>query len=311
MKQKIVGLNTEFSSLKFNGFEEFDFMSCISLLDYDSVIIDTDHIADKYNGDFHNNSMFQNKRCLSEDASVQIKEDYERIKDQLIELLKHGKNIYILLGKNENCYIYTGAKQYSGTGRNMKTTNIVNIFDVYSFLPIDISVTHILGDNMDVCCEQPFSHFFKNTDDLYCYYACFSSNTLKPLVKIHNSSKIVSAVCEYENGKIIFLPRPYYEDDYESGTYWKKYGKLYLKSLFELEARLSSSLNEYTLPEWTNFFTILNEKEEQDKLETSIKKIERLKEKIEKVASFKKIFIVDTAGVSSMYANDGGIIVVI
>ena len=37
----------------------------------------------------------------------------------------------------------------------------------------------------------------------------------------------------------------------------------------------------------------------------------QLKEKIEKVASFKDIFIVDTAGVSSMYANDGGIIMVV
>ena len=37
----------------------------------------------------------------------------------------------------------------------------------------------------------------------------------------------------------------------------------------------------------------------------------QLKEKIEQVASFKEIFIVDTAGVSSMYASDGGIIMVV
>lgn len=37
----------------------------------------------------------------------------------------------------------------------------------------------------------------------------------------------------------------------------------------------------------------------------------QLKEKVEKVASFKDIFIVDTAGVSSMYANDGGVIMVV
>jgi DegV family protein with EDD domain len=37
----------------------------------------------------------------------------------------------------------------------------------------------------------------------------------------------------------------------------------------------------------------------------------QLKEKIEKTASFKEIFVVDTAGVSSMYANDGGIIMVV
>lgn len=36
-----------------------------------------------------------------------------------------------------------------------------------------------------------------------------------------------------------------------------------------------------------------------------------LKEKIEKIANFKEIFIVDTAGISSMYANDGGVIMVV
>ncbi len=38
---------------------------------------------------------------------------------------------------------------------------------------------------------------------------------------------------------------------------------------------------------------------------------QQLKERVEKAASFKEIFIVDTAGVSSMYANDGGIIMVV
>ncbi len=38
---------------------------------------------------------------------------------------------------------------------------------------------------------------------------------------------------------------------------------------------------------------------------------EALKAKVEATAKFKDIFIVDTAGVSSMYANDGGIIMVV
>lgn len=36
-----------------------------------------------------------------------------------------------------------------------------------------------------------------------------------------------------------------------------------------------------------------------------------VKEKIEKLANFKKIIIINTAGVSSMYANDGGVIMVV
>ena len=36
-----------------------------------------------------------------------------------------------------------------------------------------------------------------------------------------------------------------------------------------------------------------------------------VKEKIEKLANFKKIIIIDTAGVSNMYANDGGVIIAV
>ena len=38
---------------------------------------------------------------------------------------------------------------------------------------------------------------------------------------------------------------------------------------------------------------------------------EYVKQQIEKIAKFKKILIVDTAGVSSMYANDGGVILAV
>ena len=36
-----------------------------------------------------------------------------------------------------------------------------------------------------------------------------------------------------------------------------------------------------------------------------------VKEKIEKIAKFKKIIVTDTAGVSTMYANDGGVIIAV
>ena len=36
-----------------------------------------------------------------------------------------------------------------------------------------------------------------------------------------------------------------------------------------------------------------------------------VKEKLEKLAKFKKIIITDTAGVSTMYANDGGVIIAV
>ena len=41
------------------------------------------------------------------------------------------------------------------------------------------------------------------------------------------------------------------------------------------------------------------------------KRAERVKEKLEKLMNFKDILILDTAGISSMYANDGGIIIAV
>lgn len=41
------------------------------------------------------------------------------------------------------------------------------------------------------------------------------------------------------------------------------------------------------------------------------KRAQRVKEKIEKLMDFKKVMVLDTAGVSSMYANDGGVIIAV
>lgn len=139
-KQRFLGINTEFGSLNYNNFDENIFTSSISFLDYDVVVISTNFISSRYPES--STSPYQNKRLLSDYASNQITEDYKIIKEQLIELLKQGKMVFILMGSNENCYIYTGEKQYSGTGKNARQTHIVTEFDMYSFLPIKITATH-------------------------------------------------------------------------------------------------------------------------------------------------------------------------
>ena len=60
-----------------------------------------------------------------------------------------------------------------------------------------------------------------------------------------------------------------------------------------------------------NTKTLLRIADEEENMQFAYNNSDSVKEKIEKVASFKDIFIVDTAGVSSMYANDGGVIVAV
>ena len=44
--RKILGLNTEFENLEYDGFHENPFSTSISLLDYDAVVIDVGFLAE-------------------------------------------------------------------------------------------------------------------------------------------------------------------------------------------------------------------------------------------------------------------------
>lgn len=275
LRKNIIGINTSFESLQYDGFEETDFSSSVSLLDYDAVVIDTSFIIMNYKES--SSSPYQNYRLLNEYDSNQIIEDYNRIREQIVEMLRRGKNIYVLMGNNEGCYIYTGEKQFDGTGKNARRTNIVREFDTYSFLPIDIKATHVYGERIASCCHSPYSEFFRKTGKCS-HYAAYYSVAGQPnvLAKIYESEKIVSSVSEYENGKIILLPHPYYEDDYTDSNYWHEYGKLYLDSLFELNDALRLPDDAFALPQWTDQLTILDE-------DISIKNREEIKREIKKL----------------------------
>ena len=118
MEKKIVGLNTYFKSLEYENFDEYEFSARISLLDYDAVVINAEYLITCYSTSY--DSSYQNKPCLSDYNSAQIVEDFKKIEGQIKELLKQGRNVFVLMGNNDNCYIYTGEKQYSGTGRNAR-----------------------------------------------------------------------------------------------------------------------------------------------------------------------------------------------
>ena len=277
--KKIIGLNTKFGSLKYEGFFEGRFRASISLLDYDAVVIDVGCLAESYPKD----ETFRNKPLLSDFCSHQIREDFSVIKEQIIELLKLGRNLFLLMGRNDNCYVYTGEKQYSGTGKNARTTNMVQEFDMYSFLPIGIKATHVSGMEWGICGNSPYRDFFKQTAELSQYESYFRvREQCTPLAKIKGTEKMVAAVIPYEQGKIICLPQPYYKENYKKVEYWRNNGKVYLDSLFELDDKLSIADEECNLPAWADDIHLLGEKEELQKREKIERKIVELQLELER-----------------------------
>jgi hypothetical protein len=294
--QSILGVNTRFGALDYKGLTECNFDSITSFMDYDAVIIDTESLAEKFNTPYLG-STYNGKLSLSQDDSFKMKEAFDRIKTQIIELLKQGKTIFILLANNESCFVHTGRKAFSGTGRNARTTNYVEEFDVFSFLPFTFRPTIARGEKYDAVCQPPYSSFFQSTRGLFYYDAYFTAPKELTLLTLHKSDNAISAVFEYEKGKIVVLPRPYIGGNYKTEEAWKKYGKKYLDALFELNRALSSCVDSYELPAWANDIKVLNEQDEEVKLEQEINKlrtveaaIQKRKESIRKIKQ-KKILI--------------------
>ncbi len=278
--QKILGINTFFGSIKYEGFVNDDFRSSTSFMDYDAVVIDTSYLAQEYGEDYP--KTFQGKRMISKDESYKMTEEFAKIRAQIVEFLKQGKNVFVLMSTNENCFVHTGKTEYSGAGKNARATNIVSEFDVFSFLPINMNPSMVSGEKFDIVCQPPFSTFFQATKDMLYYDAYFEAPKNVTLLTLPNSEKAISAFYEHEKGKIIILPYPYDEGCFESEKEWKKSGKKYLSALFELNNALNSCADSYVLPLWSNDIKILNEEVEEGNLEKDIKKLHDIETKIEK-----------------------------
>lgn len=277
-KQHILGINTSFAGLKYEGFTEYSFSTPVSYLDYDAVLINADVIC--YSYDTGSPDTYCGKRLLSESESHRIVQDFDLTKKQIVEMLKIGKNVYVLMGKNEPCYVYTGKREYSGTGKNARATNVVDLLSPYAFLPVKIEPIHVTGENMDLCCKSPYSDFLKKVKKCFYYNSYFSLKNSSPLMKASGTENMIAAVLNYEKGKLVFLPHVFEKEEYRTAAEWKKETSDFLSEVFELNTVLSTNDENEPTPEWLERFYILEEEQEQNTLAAAINAKKALEEKI-------------------------------
>ena len=251
-QQRMLGIDTLFSNFDRSYFVQDSFLSHTSFFDYDAVIFNTQNIIKHYTTD--NNDIYKNKMYLSQSNTIKITEDYRRIKQQIIDYLQRGKNIYLLMGHNENCYI-----RIKKSNDYRRSFEVPAIFDMYSFLPVVIEETYSYGQEMDFCCNSPYKEFFEHISSFTKYAVYYSTQEEElPLAIIKDSEKTVSSVIEFEGGKIICLPQPNFITRNSAQDYWKDYTIPFLDSLFELNARLQAP-EAVVMPEWAENILILDE----------------------------------------------------
>lgn len=289
-EQKILGLDTEFDAAEYTNLTQEFITNHVSFMDYDFVIINARDLAYSYSS---LEDTLYNKVVLDADSSYQIEEDFQKLRGQIIDFLKCGRNVYVLMGENQDCYIQKYDDVFLGCGSLPKSPDAYKLFDTYSFLPLEISLTQIRGQTMNICCNPPYSDFFQDTAK-YSYYAgYFNIKNATPLLKVPGSNYIVAASVKMYDGYLVFLPQPISDDDDVLGIEGMLLRK-YLKALCKLNRALSSSPTDF--PDWAYDIQILNEAEvlgELQEMEQCLvelqAKVDKQKKKLAKIQKYKAL----------------------
>jgi hypothetical protein len=199
---------------------------------------------------------YRGKRCYDKNTSFELTEDFIHWKRELNIALGQGKTVFVFLTEKEEFYVHTGQQKVSGTGRNQQVTNLVDLFDNYKCLPINVNIQSAAGKT--VYCQSPVFQGFFNTFQKELYYEAFiSSETIKKFCFTTKSKdRCLGTALKSLNGHIVFLPML----DCHKDSYWNQngkpskagdeFGKRLISNLIEIDKVLKSHTDKTPRPKW-------------------------------------------------------------
>ncbi|MBM6383116.1 MAG: hypothetical protein JSY10_03865 [Paenibacillus sp.] len=266
------------------------FRSTTTFLDYEVIIWHPGFSLFSYEADRGDNGIYKGLKSLSERDSTAIQYDIVRRKNEIKEILELGRTVIVFTVPNQASYYYTGEKQFSGTGRNRVTTNIVNKVDLLSILPEKLNVTEARGSSIECRATEPFKTFFTANQKHFQYEAYFNHPVGSPLYFVKGTNKAVASYLKVGNGNLIFIPT-FFDDDNE------KLQKDFIDSIITLVEELKHDTGDFVQPLWSNNFLLPNEENEkkeltivENELALILEKINVQKETISKIESYKILF---------------------
>lgn len=275
-----------------NEFQYKNFHSNTSLLDADIILFEPKL---NYQVDYLNGT-FQGKPSLSEISSTQCVESVKHWREELHIAFKSGKTIVIFLREYEEVYYNTGKKEFSGTGRNQKVTNMVAVLDSYLTIPIKfLNKRNAHGKNIKFNQEANFlKSYWDLVKDLTEYQLYFEHEKAKPLILTKTGDKTVGAMLRNDNGGTILLLPPLnlpkdftgLNTDGKTQIWTQKaiqFGKSLLTQIVAIDKALKSSIESTPPPEWLgeSRFQLDIEQKHIDEIEKLNQKIEKIKSQIE------------------------------
>lgn len=260
-KKKIVSVGFKLAN---NDVTPLSFRSKASLLDWDVILFREDIIEFLYSDRSSNN--YQGKPSLSESTSFQLKEAVQHWRREILDAVNCGKTVFYFLEQYRDFYIDTGQRQYSGTGRNQKTTRIVSPYDNYKCLPLDISVTPRQGQEMILAPQgaEFLSTYWQDFSSISEYKVTLDSKQTKSLLYTkHGNNEVASYITTKSSGSLILLPyidleNEEFTEEVELDDGWSscwsekgyQFGAKLVSSLINVDMQLRKSTENTVEPEW-------------------------------------------------------------
>ena len=183
------------------------FSSDVSVFDFDVVIWDPAGTLKTYLLVY--GERYMGLPCLSDDTSVRLMRDVLRRNAEFVEFVDSGRTLIVIGRPPQECYIATGEKQHSGTGRNRETTRIVKPFDVMDAVPLtDFSFSAGSGTRIECVGSGPLVDLVKQYKARVKYSAAVTHPAASPFVRVAGMDRVVGAVYRSTNtlGQIVIMP---------------------------------------------------------------------------------------------------------
>ena len=252
-RKKIISIEAELST---NEIEYCDFDSDTSLLDWD-IILFKPVIFVNYS------DYYQGKPSLSDSSSFRLKERTEHWRREIKDAVESGKTVIVFLTDLYEVFIDTGRREYSGTGRNQKTTRIVAEYDNYQCIPVNINPIKTKGRSMRLVPRgaELISSYWKEFEKYSQYKVILTGEKIPTCITTKNGEKSVAAIYRSKNssGALILLPDiDFYDSKFleekDEEQVWTKAAEVFaskmLKAVVSIDKALKNEGESTPEPEW-------------------------------------------------------------
>lgn len=237
-----------------NVVERVDYKDPISLADADIICF-----APNFD-DYHFDELYKGLRTLSKSYGPKPRNHFAHWRTEILEATKSGKTVFIFLDVPETVWYYTGDQRHSGTGKNARTTDVVDAISNYSAIPLNLKdIQTKSGSKMKLVGQKELLTEYWNAFEEYSVYKA-SLPVEEALVggKVisdkDNRQILGSIVRSKSGGHLVLLPMLNLDDlDYsESELTPEQFGKVLMSSLVHIDKSLKRQDKTVPPPEWCN-----------------------------------------------------------